>query len=217
MISVNRWLFCVTLCVLVWLNSSFGQTKNQKGLSDDQLFGTTKHFIYPNRDIGDYGFNREQMTDTSSLEQIFKKVFDENSNRMTLRYQDIQRVRVTIMDEIATLGYITMFQGVPIEGTEVGITISRKTGRIIAFGARYFQSVKVPSSVPSITREAAERIAEKDCGSTDRIRSLQRAELMIIHSKIGDSLKFNLAWRYAAWIKWQFPGCITSTRQMGGF
>jgi hypothetical protein len=191
-----RSLFWLTLLDLAALGASYPQVANKDLTGTDHNTGLLSFILSPKTDIGNYGFSKNQLGDTANVEGLFAKILDENRSRFPITSKDIKRWNMSIRSDRVTLRYWQAYQGVPVDGTEIGMTVAigRNSGTIIRFGGRYYRNVHLPSVTPTVSMHQAAEVADNDCQATKGMRAVGSPQLTILPQPSGDSVNFFLAW-----------------------
>ncbi len=170
-------------------------SRSRQSEKQSRQLGFETQFKFHRPDIRNYGFTLEQLGDTMMLDALFKKALDEQGSDFPVTSRDVGKARFQKILGMITVEYKQTYQGIPIEGTELGMSIWQKSGSIIGFGGRYYRNVRLTSALPRIPASEALGIADRDCGHpVNAIRSTMAPRLVILPMQTGEHVIYHLAW-----------------------
>jgi hypothetical protein len=144
--------FIMLLLILICTGSGIGQRKHSRTLD------------YIPENVSNYGLTREGLNETN-VDSLGRKLIDGHSKALNVSIKNIKKGKIQNDGIWWMASYAQTFNGIPVEGSEIGFTIGQ-TGNIISLGATTFDSIKCEVT-PSLTKENAVAVAKRDIGGTE--------------------------------------------------
>ena len=199
--DIFKFFMQVCLILSMWLNNPlYSQNK-----VSPREFGLTTHGTSASMNINSYGFNVEQLVDTNQIELLFNKVFDAHGTEYSIHSNDVRRYKVNIQANQISMGFRQVYKGIPVENTDLGMTLNPSSGIIYSFGGRYYNNIHIDNVKPVLTAMEAWRRSTQDTIYTGT-DSLTPPKLVIYPVKNGDSVEFHVAWdilHFSVGIAWR--------------
>ncbi len=142
-------------------------------------------------DISLYGFRYDNLNQMS-IEGLSSKFFSDYSSILKIDPAQMKLSKAETDGKMWFVSYAQVFNSVPIYGTEIGYTINQK-GDVVTLGADAYPNISISTS-PSITKSAAESVAQKAFGFDSTV--VEKECVLIIYPKEEkDTTNLYLAWK----------------------